>query len=132
LPWQTLATGEHWFTPVPFQYAVSEGLVDILQPDIAWVGGLTPLRQICGIAAAAGIPVIPHAAGNTAYGQHAGLGLTGIPWTEFFIGSAPGVPLVAVNTTPGLALPVNGRITPSTAPGFGLDIDVDRLEPFAQ
>lgn len=131
LPWQTLATGEHWFTPAPFQHAVGEGLVDILQPDIQWVGGLTPLRQICGLAAAAGVTVIPHAGGNSVYGQHACLALAGIPWTEFFIGSPPGVPLTDANAVPGMAVPENGHIHPSTAPGFGFEIDPTRLEPFS-
>ena len=43
VPWQTLATGEHWYTPVPFQHAASRRLVDVLQPDVMWVGGLTAL-----------------------------------------------------------------------------------------
>jgi L-rhamnonate dehydratase len=130
LPWQTLATGEHWFGVSPFQHAVAEGFVDILQPDIHWVGGLTPLKRICGIAESAGIAVIPHAAGNSPQGQHAALGVTGIPWTEFFIGSPPGVPLVAVQHAPGVAVPERGRITPSAAPGFGLDVDPVELPPF--
>ena len=41
LPGVTLATGEHWYTIHPFALAASHGLVDILQPDIAWVGGMT-------------------------------------------------------------------------------------------
>lgn len=131
IPWQTLSTGEHWFTPVPFQDAAREKLVDILQPDIQWVGGLTPLRQICGIAEGAGLSVIPHGGGNTVYGQHAGLAFAQVPWTEFFIGSAPGVPLAEANNTPGMAVPDHGRIRPSDAPGFGLDIDPAKLKPFA-
>jgi L-rhamnonate dehydratase len=128
LPWQTLATGEHWFIPATFQHAVSAGFADILQPDIQWVGGLTPLRQIVGIAQAAGVSVIPHAGGNTVYGQHACLGLSGIPWTEFFVGSPPGVPLA--NANPGMAVPVEGKLHPSDAPGFGQQIDPNRLRPF--
>ena len=34
LPWQTLSTGEHWYTHLPFQWAASHRAVDILQPDI--------------------------------------------------------------------------------------------------
>ena len=41
LPGVTLATGEHWYTIHPFALAASQGLVDILQPDISWVGGMT-------------------------------------------------------------------------------------------
>ena len=37
LPWQTLATGEHWYTHVPFQWAANHRAVDIFQPDLHWV-----------------------------------------------------------------------------------------------
>ena len=55
VPWQTLATGEHWYGIYPFFHAAKEGLVDILQPDVIWCGGLTPLIKICHVAESAGI-----------------------------------------------------------------------------
>ena len=61
LPWQTLATGEHWYTPQVFSHAAAKRLADIFQPDINWSGGVTGLLKICPLAEAAGIPVIPHA-----------------------------------------------------------------------
>ena len=108
LPWQTLATGEHWYTTPPFQQAASRFLVDILQPDINWVGGLTALVKICAIAEAAGISVIPHGGGNTPYGQHACYAMPAIPWTECFVGSAPGVPPEQAARMPGAAIPEEG------------------------
>lgn len=39
---------------------IEEGLVDILQPDVAWAGGITECLRILEIADAAGIPVILH------------------------------------------------------------------------
>ena len=89
LPGQTLATGEHWYTTPPFQHAASRFLVDILQPDINWVGGMTAIIKICAIAEVAGISVIAHGGGNTAYGQHACLALPAIPWTECFVATPP-------------------------------------------
>ncbi len=129
VPWQTLATGEHWFTTVPFQHAASRHLVDIFQPDINWVGGLTAIVKICAIAEAAGISVIPHGGGNTPYGQHACYALPAIPWAECFIASAPGVPLEKAARLPGMAVPQNGKLVPSNAPGFGVDIDGATLKP---
>jgi len=119
IPWQGLATGEHWHTAAPFQHAAGEGLVDIFQPDINWVGGMTALLQISALARAANIKVIPHAGGNTAYGQHACFGLPGIPWTEYFVGTPPGIPLEET-VTEGLSTPVGGKLVPSAAPGFGI------------
>jgi len=129
-PWQTLATGEHWFTTYPFQHAVGRKLVDILQPDIQWVGGLTAVAKICAIAEAASIAVIPHGGGNTPYGQHACLALPAIPWTECFVPTPPGVPPSEARRIPGMASPANGRMKPSDAPGFGVEIDVSRLPRF--
>ena len=70
LPWQTLTTGEHWYTHVPFQYAIKHNLVDVLQPDIEWVGGLTTCLKIAHAADAAGKKVILHAGARTPYGRH--------------------------------------------------------------
>ena len=131
IPWQTLATGEHWFTTVPFQHAASRHLVDIFQPDINWVGGLTAIVKICAIAEAAGISVIPHGGGNTPYGQHACHALPAIPWAECFISSPPGVPLAQTARLPGMAVPHDGKLVPSDAPGFGVDIDGSKLKPIS-
>jgi L-rhamnonate dehydratase len=132
LPWMGLATGEHWYMPPPFLHAVARRSADVLQPDIAWAGGLTALLRIHAIADAAGIPVIPHAGMNTPYGQHFGLAMPGAPMGEFFLGSAPGVPLDEVKLFPGMAVPKDGAVVPSDAPGFGLGVtldDLDRMKP---
>ena len=131
VPWQTLATGEHWYGTTPFQHAASRHLVDIFQPDINWVGGLTAITKICAIAEAAGISVIPHGGGNTPYGQHACYALPAIPWTECFVATPPGVPPEEAVRLPGMAAPQNGRMVPSDRPGFGIQISEEHLAPFA-
>jgi L-rhamnonate dehydratase len=120
LPWQTLATGEHWYTPTRFHDAASRRLADVFQPDVMWVGGLTSLVKICNVAEAAGITVVPHAGGNSPYGQHACYALPAIPWAEFFVGTAPGVPLEAGRWLPGQPVPEDGTMAPSDEPGFGV------------
>ena len=62
VPSQILATGEHWYTIHPFALAAGRGLVDILQPDVQWVGGVTALVRICHIAEAHGLTFEPLAA----------------------------------------------------------------------
>ncbi len=130
VPWQTFSTGEHWFTTYPFQYAASHHLVDILQPDINWVGGITPVVKICAIAEAAGIAVILHAGGNTPYGQHATYAMPAMPWIECFVGSAPGVDPETAARVPGMSTPKEGKMVPSSAPGFGVEITREQLTPF--
>ena len=130
LPWQTLATGEHWYTHVPFQWAASHGVADILQPDINWCGGVTTCQKIAAIADAAGISVIMHGGGNSVFGQHFSIATPAVPWLECFVGTPPGVPLAEGWRLPGQAIPQDGWLTPNDAPGFGLDIPAAWFTPF--
>jgi L-rhamnonate dehydratase len=127
LPWMGLATGEHWYMVQPFLQAAAGRWVDVLQPDIAWVGGLTACMRIAAIADAAGIAVIPHAGMNTPYGQHFGIAHPASPMGEMFLGTAPGVPLEETKLFPGQAVPRDGKLVPSDAPGFGLGVDLDGI-----
>lgn len=128
LPWQTLATGEHWYTTQAFASAAARRLADVFQPDIAWVGGLTACLKICALAEAVGVAVIPHAGMNTPYGQHFCYAMPNVPWGEFFVGSPPGVPPAEVALFPGMAVPQEGTLVPNGTPGFGLDLTLDRVE----
>lgn len=130
LPRQALATGEHWHTPAPFQRAVANGLVDVLQPDVQWVGGLTALRRIVSIAAAADASVVPHGGATTAYGQHACYALPDVPLGEYFLATPPGVPLEESPRLPGTPVPEGNTLVPSDAPGFGLDVDPESMPAF--
>ena len=130
LPWQTLATGEHWYTTVPFMAAAARHSVDIFQPDIQWVGGATAVVKICHIAEAAGISVIPHGGMNDAYGQHVCYAMPAVPWGELSAAPPPGVPLDSVHggrLTPGMASPKQGQLVPSDAPGFGIELTLEEL-----
>ena len=132
LPWQTLATGEHWYTHYPFQWAIQHQVVDILQPDIMWCGGATTLQKIAAAADASGsVSVIIHGGGNNVYGQHFTYATPACPWLECFVGTPVGVPLEECWGQPGQAVPKDGWLVPNDAPGFGLDISEKMLEPFA-
>ena len=128
LPWQTLATGEHWYSPYVFYEAIKDRVVDILQPDIHWAGGFTACQRIAAIADAAGLEVILHAGMNTPYGQHFSLSCPNTVWGEYFFGGAPGVPLAETTGFPGMAVPKDGRVTVSDEPGFGHGLTLERLE----
>jgi L-rhamnonate dehydratase len=127
LPWQTLTTGEHWYTPYTFFEAAKRRVVDIFQPDIHWVGGFTACQRIAAIADAAGLEVICHAGMNTPYGQHFTYASTNSRWGEYFVGGAPGVPLDQTTGFPGMAVPRDGCCVPSDAPGFGHGLSLDAI-----
>jgi L-alanine-DL-glutamate epimerase-like enolase superfamily enzyme len=57
-----LAGGEHEYTRWSFKKLIDNRVFDVLQPDIAWAGGLTECLKICAIASANDIQVIPHTA----------------------------------------------------------------------
>jgi L-rhamnonate dehydratase len=129
VPGQILATGEHWHTIHPFALAAGRGLVDILQPDVAWAGGITALVRICHIAEAHGLTVISHAGMNYPYGQHLSYAMPVIQWGERSEGvSPPGVPLEERVALPGTPVIKSGYLTPSDAPGFGFEVTKDWLE----
>jgi L-rhamnonate dehydratase len=124
LPGHGLATGEHWSLTTPFQTAVEQRLVDFLQPDPLWAGGITACVQICHLAAAAGIAVVPHGGMNYPYGQHLAMAMPAITWGERSAGVSPrGVPLAETGLLPGSAVIADGWLTASDAPGFGLQLD---------
>ena len=113
IPWQTLATGEHWYSLYPFALAASKGIVDIFQPDLNWVGGITAGIKICHLAEAHGLSVIPHASTNYPYGQHLAFSMPSVPWAERSEGvSPPGVPLEEMVLLPGTPVIKDGYIIP--------------------
>ena len=129
IPFQTLATGEHWYSIHPFALAASHGLVDIFQPDLQWVGGLTAGIKICHLAEAHGLTVIPHASTNYPYGQHLAYAMSSVMWAERSEGVAPpGIPLEELVVLPGTPVIKDGYLIPSNAPGFGFEFDLDWIE----
>lgn len=68
---------------------------------------------------------------NTPYGQHFTAATPNATWGECFVGGGPGVPLAASTAYPGMSVPVNGRLTPSDAPGFGIDLTLEQIEGLA-
>lgn len=55
-----LATGERLIAAYGFNELIDLGIVDVLQPDIAHVGGVTALWKVAALAEAAGIRMAPH------------------------------------------------------------------------
>lgn len=131
ITWIPLATGEDHYGRHSFRQLIERRAVDIIQPDIRWCGGLTELIRIYHMAEAFGILTIPHFGANNPYGQHFCFAMPESPVAEFWMGSDPGIPLEEVGGLPGVALPKNGKLVPSDAPGFGLEVDPEWTRPFA-
>ncbi|KKB11043.1 rhamnonate dehydratase [Devosia geojensis] len=125
-------TGEHEYTRYGFRRLIEERTVDILQPDVMWVGGLTALLQIAAQAAAYDIPVIPHGSGP--YSYHFIMSQPGPALCEYVAASPDGRSIRPIFGAlfSGEDLPREGRLKLSPAPGFGMEIaDRALLKPFS-
>ncbi|WP_428120312.1 mandelate racemase/muconate lactonizing enzyme family protein [Candidatus Poriferisodalis sp.] len=129
LPTQMLAAGERWLTDRAFAYAAQQRLVDVLQPDVQWVGGATAVLRIAAIAASSGIELALHGGSNDSYGQHLCHALAQNRWAEMYVGCPPGESLMnAWRSTPGMSLPDDGWLVPSEAPGFGIELTSEQID----
>ena len=143
VPWQSIASGEHWTTRYPAIRAVNEGLVDLIQADLTWIGGFTEAMRVAHYADARGIQMCLHTGVNDLYGQHFTAVMPNTPLIEFYQGTLPGVPLedcylgaptergrTCYRTTPGTPIPVDGKIGLPPGPGFGLQVPEEWLVPY--
>jgi L-rhamnonate dehydratase len=85
--------------------------------------------KIYHLAESFGVVTIPHTGANTPFGQHAAMAMPESPLAEYFLRSDPGVPLELTNGIAGTAVPQNGRIIPSDAPGFGIEVLAEWIHP---
>lgn len=115
-------TGEHEYTRYGFRRLIEERTIDVLQPDVMWVGGLTALLQIAAHAAAYDVPVIPHGSGPYAYHFIASQPAQSL--CEYVAASADGRSILPIfgKLFTGEDLPENGRLRVSDRPGFGMEI----------
>lgn len=115
-------TGEHEYTRYGFRPLIEERLIDVLQPDVMWVGGLTETLRIAAHASTLDIPVIPHGSGP--YSYHFIASQTGTPLCEYVVTSADGESILPVfgDLFIGEEVPNDGKLTLSSEPGFGMQL----------
>ncbi|MCY0909980.1 MAG: hypothetical protein OWR62_16525, partial [Sulfobacillus thermotolerans] len=120
-----IATGEHEHTRWGFRELIETGGVTILQPDLAWVGGISETRKICAMASAYGLQVIPHAGGLSAAGLHLIKSQVNVPFAEWVRtwDRDKGRPMSVIR---GIPDPENGAINPSDDPGLGMSYIASR------
>ena len=115
-------TGEHEYTRYGFRQMIEERLVDIIQPDVMWVGGMTELLRIAAHASAYDITVVPHGSGP--YSYHFIASQTGPAFCEYVAASPDGKSIAPVfgHLFTGEDMPNNGKLKVSQRPGFGMEI----------
>ena len=124
-PTVKFTTGEHEFSRYGFRKLIEGRNVDILQPDVMWVGGMTELLKISSMASAYDIPVVPHASGP--YSYHFVVSQANSPFQEYLANSPDGKSVMPVfgNLFTNEPIPKNGvlAVTELDKPGFGLEIN---------
>ncbi|KAL8740654.1 MAG: hypothetical protein Q9184_008465, partial [Pyrenodesmia sp. 2 TL-2023] len=118
-------TGEHEYSRYGFRKLIEGRNVDILQPDVMWVGGLTELQRIAVMASAYDIPVVPHASGP--YSYHFVVSQPNAPFQEYLANSPDGKSVLPVfgDLFINEPLPTKGYLDVEQLdkPGFGLELN---------
>lgn len=120
-----LTIAKHEYTRYGFRKLIEGRNIDILQPDVTWVGGLTELLKITAQAAAYDLPVVPHASGP--YSYHYVVSQSNCPFQEYLANSPDGKSVHPVfgDLFIDEPVPTNGWIDVSILdkPGFGLTLN---------
>lgn len=104
--------------------------VDVVQPDICYLGGINRTLKVAQMAKAAGLPVTPHSANLslvTVFTLHLMGALENAgPYVEFSIEGPDYYPLQDNLYAPALVA-VDGKVQIPQGPGWGVEIDKDWL-----
>jgi len=104
--------------------------VDVVQPDICYLGGITRTLEVVRMANAAGLPVTPHSANLsmvTVFTLHLMAAIEGAgPYVEFSIEEADYYPWQYRLFEPGL-VPRDGKVAAPDGPGWGVRLNPDWL-----
>ncbi|PWY69539.1 enolase C-terminal domain-like protein [Aspergillus heteromorphus CBS 117.55] len=124
-PTVKFTTGEHEYSRYGFRKLIEGRNLDIIQPDVMWVGGLTELLKISAHASAYDLPVVPHASGP--YSYHFVVSQPNTPFQEYLANSPDGSTVEPVfgNLFLNEPIPTQGYLDISILdkPGFGLELN---------
>lgn len=118
-----IAGGEVLTRRQSFQQWIQDGALDIVQPDVTKVGGISEARRIAWMAYDNGIRFIPHG-WNTAIGLAVDLQLaSAFPDTDL-VEYLTGSPYIDEITTDSWKLDDDGMLIIPDKPGLGLTLDI--------
>ena len=127
-----IAAGELQNTRFEFLDLLDRAKIDVAQPDIGRVGGLTEARRICDMAADRGRLVVPHCwktGIGIAASAHLCFANVHCPYIEFLPAALSESGLRRELIVDDLVL-VDGQIALPNKPGLGIELNEDALERF--
>jgi len=126
-----VAGGEQEVEVASFGRMLAQRAVDVVQPDILYLGGLSKTLQVCRLAGTAGAPVTPHAANLglvTLATMHLMRALPGAgKYLEFSIEGDDYYPWQRGLFRSDPFLVVDGQLSVTEAPGWGAEPHPDWL-----
>jgi L-rhamnonate dehydratase len=120
-----LSGAEHEYTRWGFKRFIEKDALDILQPDIYWCGGLSETLKIAAYATVHDLITIPHGH-STPIGIHFTLAQSPIhtPYQEYLVKWNQ----LHMHFLKNPLWPVDGAISPPSAPGANMDLDPAKIE----
>jgi L-alanine-DL-glutamate epimerase-like enolase superfamily enzyme len=128
-----IAAGEWLTTRFEHLDLMDRGGVQVVQPDIGRVGGLTEARRVCELAEERGLRIVPHlwkTGISIAAAVHLAAVTTACEYVEFLPADLSESGLRRDLTSSELQM-VDGVIPLPQAPGLGVELDRDALERYA-
>ncbi len=123
-----VAGGENVGSPNEFQRLFERGSLDVAQPSVTKVGGISALQQVFALGKTHGVRVVPHSAyfgPGLLASIHACAAQAEEVWVERFYCDFDETPFGDIIN------PRHGRIAVPQGPGLGLDPDVALLKKLA-
>ncbi len=129
-----LAAGEVEFGLFGFRDLIARGCIDVLQPEVARIGGITAARRLWALAHAHNLQYAPHTGFSGGIAHLASLHLAAAA-PNFSIYEYMGTryvenPLREIFTEP-FPVPDAGMLALPQGPGLGLDLDPEALRRYA-
>jgi L-alanine-DL-glutamate epimerase-like enolase superfamily enzyme len=112
-----IAGGEMLFGIDEFRHYVDRDALNVVQPDITRLGGITATLKVIALAEGLGLPVSPHLQPEIAV--HLGCGVTAVTLVEYMPWLYP-----LFTNPPRLE---RGRLIPPAGPGLGLELDAEAV-----
>lgn len=128
-----ISAGEWLATRFEFLDLLDQGLINVAQPDVGRVGGLTEALRVCDLARERGRLIVPHAwkTGITiAAAAHLAAVTPHCPYIEFLPAELSSSRLRREVISDGLELH-DGQIILPSAPGLGIELNREALKRYS-
>jgi L-alanine-DL-glutamate epimerase-like enolase superfamily enzyme len=125
-----IAGGEVLTRRQSFLPFLQQGAFDIVQPDVAKVGGISEERRIGWMAQENGVRLIPHG-WNTALGLAADLQLASALADTDLVEYKTGSPYIDEIVVGGWQLDDDGMLSIPDGPGLGIELDMDAVARYS-